>query len=60
MVEDVLPDAYSKMKATLDIAVSTEATVDMQKLFLDLTTSVVGQMAYDASIIPINFPSLTD
>lgn len=55
MVEDVLPDAYSKMKITLDEAVSSRATVDMQKLFLDLTTSVVGQMAYDASTSPITF-----
>lgn len=60
MVEDVLPDAYSKMKLALDKAIDDKATVDMQKLFLDLTTSVVGQMAYDASSNSIKFSSLTD
>lgn len=49
MIEDVLPDAYAKMKAQLVPAIKSGAQLDLQKLLLDLTTNVVGVMAYDVS-----------
>lgn len=49
MIEDVLPEAYLKMRAQLNSAAESGAQIDLQKLFLDLTTNVVGVMAYDVS-----------
>lgn len=50
MIEDVLPEAYVKMKAQLNAVATSGAQLDLQKLFLDLTTNVVGVMAYDVSV----------
>lgn len=50
MIEDVLPEAYVKMKAQLNAVATSGAQLDLQKLFLDLTTNVVGVMAYDMDI----------
>ncbi|KEF59549.1 uncharacterized protein A1O9_04393 [Exophiala aquamarina CBS 119918] len=53
MVEDVLPEVYlseTGMRQQLLQAVKDNSVVDMQKLFLDLTTTVVGYMAYDMEI----------
>jgi hypothetical protein len=50
MVEDVLPEVYHSktgMRQQLLQAAKDNSIVDMQKLFLDLTTTVVGYMAYD-------------
>lgn len=50
MVEDVLPEVYlseTGMRQQLLQAAKDNSIVDMQKLFLDLTTTIVGYMAYD-------------
>jgi hypothetical protein len=48
MVEDVLPEIYTSTTwKVLSQAAKDGSVVDLQKLFLDLTTAVVGQMAYD-------------
>ena len=60
MIEDVLPEVYhsdSGMQRLLSKAAEDNTVVDLQKLFLDLTTTVVGYMAYDVSI-PFLPPSL--
>jgi cytochrome P450 len=49
MIEDVLPEAYVKIRDQLNSAAQSGAQVDLQKLCLDLTTNVVGVMAYDVS-----------
>jgi hypothetical protein len=50
MIEDVLPDVYeaSTCKALLQAA-EERAVIDLQQCFHDLTTTVVGHMAYDVS-----------
>jgi hypothetical protein len=50
MVEEVLPEVYlseTGMRQQLLQAAKDNSIVDVQKLFLDLTTTVVGYMAYD-------------
>jgi hypothetical protein len=54
LVEEVLPDVYEATTRSHLLQASQDGSiVDLQKVFLDLTTTVVGQMAYDVS-----FPSL--
>lgn len=56
MVEDVLPEVYfsqTGLRQQLLQASKDNRIVDMQKFFLDLTTTVVGYMAYDVSEHPI-------
>lgn len=64
MVEDVLPEVYlseTGLRQQLLQASKDNRIVDMQKLFLDLTTTVVGYMAYDVRDFPIlRFPWPTD
>ncbi len=50
LVEEVLPAVYAQTQLKLTEHANTGAVVDMQKVFLDMTTAVVGQMAYDASV----------
>ena len=53
MVEDVLPEVYyskSGLRQKLLQAATDNSMVDMQKLLLDLTTTVVGYMAYDVCL----------
>lgn len=51
MVEDVLPDVYAETtRENLLQAAKDNSVVDIQKVFLDLTTTVVGNMAYDAGL----------
>lgn len=47
MVDEVLPEAYSRMKAHLLKSIEAGTVVDMQAVFLDFTSFVVGYMAYD-------------
>lgn len=49
MVDEVLPDVYEKTRTVLSEAARDKTVVDMAKVFLDLTTAVVGEMAYDVS-----------
>jgi hypothetical protein len=48
-VEDVLPEAYQKAKSRLIEVSDSSEEIDLQAFFLDLTTRVIGLMAYDAS-----------
>jgi len=50
LIEDVLPEAYTATQSYLRQCTEQKSVVDLQKVFLDLTTIVVGQMAYDVSL----------
>ncbi|EXJ57032.1 hypothetical protein A1O7_07376 [Cladophialophora yegresii CBS 114405] len=51
MVDDVLPEVYGEStRAGLLQASQDRSVMDMQKVFHDLTTTVVGHMAYDMEI----------
>lgn len=47
MVDDVLPEAYSRIRSQLLKHVETGTAVDMQSTFLDFTSFIMGYMAYD-------------
>lgn len=49
MVDEVLPEVYSQTRQRLTQASRDGSVVDLQQIFLDLTTTVVGHMAYDVS-----------
>lgn len=50
MVEEVLPEAFSRMKSTLLEHATNGTIVDMQSVFLDFTSFVMGHMAYDVRL----------
>lgn len=50
LIEDVLPEAYQKATPELVELTKTGKQIDLQRFFLDLTTTVIGQVAYDASL----------
>ncbi|ETI25933.1 hypothetical protein G647_02710 [Cladophialophora carrionii CBS 160.54] len=51
MIDDVLPEVYEEStREGLSQAAQDRSVVDMQKVFHDLTTTVVGHMAYDMEI----------
>lgn len=54
LVDDVLPVFIENTKKTLDVAAQTSAQVDLQEIFSEFTTRVMGKVAYDVS-----GPSLT-
>jgi len=47
MVDEVLPEAYSRIRSQLLEHANVGSVVDMQSIFLDLTSFVMGHMAYD-------------
>ena len=47
MVEEVLPEAYSRIKPKLLKHAEEGTIVDMQLIFQDFTSFVLGHMAYD-------------
>ena len=51
LIEDVLPEAYEKARTELLEIAGAGKAIDLQRFFLDLTTTVVGQMAYDVSLL---------
>ena len=51
LIEDVLPEAYEKARTELLEIAGAGKEIDLQRFFLDLTTTVVGQMAYDVSLL---------
>ena len=59
LIEDVLPEAYQESKAELLELSKTGKQIDLQHFFLDLTTTVVGQMAYDASFLILSLLQFT-
>ncbi len=57
MIEEVLPEVYAETTRKQLLQASKDGSVvDLQKLFLDLTTTVVGHMAYDVRISRVKFP----
>lgn len=52
MVDDVLPEAYTRMRSHLLKHAEAETIVDMQSVFLDFTSFVMGYMAYDVGLTP--------
>lgn len=51
LIEEVLPEVYKDTRKQLLQAAKDGTVIDLQKIFLDLTTTVVGHMAYDASLV---------
>lgn len=47
MVDEVLPEAYSRIRSRLLKHAKDGTVVDMQSVFLDFTSFVMGHMAYD-------------
>ncbi|KAL9617837.1 MAG: hypothetical protein Q9160_007387 [Pyrenula sp. 1 TL-2023] len=47
VLEDVLPNAYQKTRRELHSASDTSNPIDLERCLLDLTTRVVGKVAYD-------------
>lgn len=47
MVEDVLPEAYARIRSKLLKHAEAGTVVDMQSIFLDFTSFIMGYMAYD-------------
>jgi hypothetical protein len=54
MIEDVLPDVYDKISEEFVDAADSRSVVDLQAIFHDLTTTVVGRMAYDVRNRPLH------
>lgn len=51
MVEEVLPEAYSRVRSRLVKHAEDGTIVDMQSVFLDYTSFVMGHMAYDVGSV---------
>lgn len=49
MVEEVLPEAIQRVRTNLNKHINSGAVVDMQNVFLDYTSFIMGHMAYDVS-----------
>ena len=50
LVEEVLPNAYMQTRSILLQHAESSQTLDLEAVLLDLTTAVVGRMAYDVSL----------
>lgn len=48
-IEDVLPPIFADTEGSLDDASRNENALDLQSVLLDLTTRLMGNMAYDVS-----------
>lgn len=46
-----LPSILDDTERSLDKAVDSAKIVDMQQIFLELTTRFMGQVAYDVSLV---------
>jgi hypothetical protein len=49
LIEDVLPNAYLQIRPALLQHAKSGQRLDLEAVLLDLTTAVVGRMAYDVS-----------
>ena len=47
LIDDVLPPIVADTQRTLDAAVQNATLVDLQSVLLELTTRLMGNMAYD-------------
>ena len=46
-IDDVLPPLLGQMNARLEAAAAGNAVIDLQRVFLELTTRLMGKIAYD-------------
>lgn len=56
MVEEILLEAYQRLKERLSKHAEYGTTVDMQSVFLDFTSFVMGQMAFDVENLDSSHP----
>jgi hypothetical protein len=49
LIENVLPNAYMETRLNLRHLAESGQPLDLEAILLDLTTTVVGRMAYDVS-----------
>jgi hypothetical protein len=49
LIENVLPNAYLETRAKIELLAESGQPLDLEAILLDLTTTVVGRMAYDVS-----------
>lgn len=59
-MKEVLPEVYAETRQSLLRQAADNSTVDLQQVFLDLTTTVVGVLAYDVSLADIRSVGLAD
>ena len=52
-IDDVLPPLVEKLNDRLRAAAETDATIDLQGELLDLTTRLMGKIAYDVVSIQV-------
>lgn len=52
LIEHVLPSAYTQTRSTLLQHAKSGQRLCLEEVFLDLTTAVVGRMAYDVGPSP--------
>ncbi len=55
-VDDILPPLLADTKQDLDDASNTRTVLDLQNVLLELTTRLMGRMAYDVSGDGTNCP----
>ncbi|KAL2047240.1 hypothetical protein N7G274_001259 [Stereocaulon virgatum] len=55
LIDDVLPSILADTEKTLDDAAQAAASVDLQSILLELTTRLMGNMAYDMDM-PSSLP----
>ncbi len=49
LIDEVLPNAYMQTRSILLQHINSGQPLDLEAVLLDLTTAVVGRMAYDVS-----------
>ena len=49
-IDDVLPPLLAETKSLLDKVAEQEAQIDLQKALLELTTRLMGNVAYNVSL----------
>jgi hypothetical protein len=54
LIEKVLPNAYMETRANLQHLAKSRQPLDLEAVLLDLTTTVVGRMAYDVRSLTDN------
>ena len=50
-IDDVLPNFLQVTKTALDVAAEVSTPIDLQEIFLELTTRLMGKVAYDVSLM---------
>jgi hypothetical protein len=53
-IETVFPEAFVRTRARLSECAHSGSEIDLQDVFLELTTKAVGRMAYNVSYFETN------